>query len=535
MHKGKTNFGTHLEQRGDYRRALGAYSSQGSEEDVKRVRSKITALESAKRLEDEGYLIRSVDMLLENGLVNEAGELVGRTEKAETAESCYAKLRVLALRGDVQGMERPYKKLARLGAHGIYLFGMALADSMPQVARRAADELSGRKLVEVIAEQEKEPGIRLFIAGKDPGEIADHMLAMTFWGMQEPDEMVYFALRIYQKLQMDPDAERCRSMLENDGGRYRLYDLLREGGWRAVSESGIRLDNLRRYVCAIAEGKTDLVIRAIEGGSPASDEERYKISLDLLHEIDRYAPELLDTGALESLISYSKAKREELGKRESDKLEEFDRLVESGEMTELKAAKELLGKVSIQYLDVNYWDQMARCADAAVSIGSEEALAFAGEIYHRTDMGKALMCADALLEIGCLKAAREIYSAVGTSVSYSRYSDRREKAENPVNEMLGQRLMEKAYQIEGRHPAVSLGIYKELRDEDGVKRTARAVLEKGSFEEIGMAAWAVSTFEKDGLLMRDAILRLEEFGDEGRKTARGICLEMRVPKVFVAK
>ncbi len=144
MRRKRSAFGKAFEERGDLGKAIEAYRSAGLEDDVRRVASRITTLETAARLEEMGFQARAVDLLLDGGFQRDAEAFCLRVEKAGTMQTNYVKTRVLAEKKDITGMEETFKDMVKFGAHGRYMFGMAVAKAFPDVTRRIADELSGK-------------------------------------------------------------------------------------------------------------------------------------------------------------------------------------------------------------------------------------------------------------------------------------------------------------------------------------------------------------------------------------------------------
>ena len=532
MHKSRSLFGKAFEEKGDFRKAAEAYRSAGLEDDAARARSKLRAVETAGKLEAHGLYVRAVDVLLDGGLAKEAGEFAQRVEKADTPESSYVQIKVLSLSGYSERMERPFRRLRAFGPYGQYLFGMAMAESMPQIARRVADGLSG---VSTVEDREDSKGPRVFVCGNDPDAIAEQMSAMTFWATEDTRETGYFAMRIYQKLGLSSDAGRCLADLRDDEWRFRFFDILRKGGGiREIVEAGIELDNERRIIYALVSGHADKALKALDCFEN-TEEEKFDYAGSLLRRLERHASDLLDAEAAMALIGYREGKRETLARSEREALERAGELLRGGSLPGIEEAKGLIGQVRFKFTKGNYWVEMSKCAHAAREIGSVEALVFAGDIYRNCDLQKAMECAESLLDMGERGPAKKLFAGIASGVHYSIYSQSRHGEPDQGTLSIKDLLLERALHLEPVHPAISLAIYRGLYDEEGIVRTARAMLAGGSEEDIEQAAWAVSISSKKSLLMRDLLLKLEGYGDEGSRKAEGIRREMTVPKLFEAK
>ncbi len=534
MQRKRSAFGKAFEERGDLGKAIEAYRSAGLEDDVRRVASRVTTLETAARLEEMGFHARAVDLLLDGGFQKDAEAFCRRVEKAGTMETNYVRTRVLAEKKDIADMEETFKDRVKFGAHGRYMFGMAVSKAFPDVTRRIADELSGKPIEPLEGAREREGDGRLFIGFTSAKQMSDAMLSMLFNSMDNKHEMAYFAMILYRRIGDEKEAERCLPLMGEGEDGYLFYAALTKGGFEEVRRRGISLDNGKRLVLALAQGRAEAVTGVIERWHGSAEEEKLENASELLHECSKYAPELLTVETIAALVAYIGGKKENIGKEERAKLDRFEELLSYGGLDSIREAIEVLKSVKLRYAGVAYWDLAKRCADAAFGIGTVESLAFAGDIYGRTDLEKQVECADLLVRIGGKKEARALFDSVAGWVAYKLRTGPEDAAPDPRMHSLRETIIQKAFALEKTHPALSLSVYKHL-DDEGVKRTARAILATGTFEEMVEAAWAVSTVEKDGLLMRDALTTLEGFGEEGMRKASGIRGEMRVPKVFVVR
>ncbi len=531
MHRRRTSFGKALEDRGDFRRALGAYQNAGLIEDAQRMHSVMETIETAGKLEKIGLYKRAVDLLLERGLAGEAKALSQRVGPDGVRESDYVLLRVLSDEQRVESMEGPAEHLMRLDGYAKYLAGLSGAGAYPQVAEWIADGLSGKERKNVEQHADK-PEPRMFISAGDAKEMANSMVSMIFLAMANPAEMAYHAMRLYRRLGKTEDAERCRAMM-SECEELRFFSALAEGGYEGVRNQGFHLDNSMRLMVAISDGHADMAVQAIEhiGGT---DEERLGIASELLYDMEKFVPERLDTDSIFAISGYINGKRQALKEQNAVLLDEFKALIATGDLEGLKAGLKVLESIKFQYLGVSYHDMKHECADAAMRIGTTDAVKLAAGLYSNTS-GKKLECAEILLSRGETKEACGLFSSIACSVSYDIHSQRENQVTNPRSAEMKERLLQRAFSLEATQPLISLSVYEEFREREGAIRVAGTLLVSQNKDEIERAAWTISVFDKRSMLMRDLLLSLESFGEEGKKRANGIRCEMRVPSLFIAK
>jgi len=543
MHRRRTSFGMALEEKGDFRRALGAYQNAGLIEDAQRMHSVLETIETAGKLEKIGLYRRAVDLLLEHGLAGEAKALSQRVGPNGVRESDYVLLRVLSDEQRIESMEGPAEHLMRLDGYAKYLAGLSVAGAYPQAAEWIADGLSGKESrpAEKRAGQSDgqqadksgdKPEPRMFMTGGDAKAMANSMMSMLFMAMDSPAEMAYHAMRLYRKLGKVDDAERCRGIV-GECEDLRFYSALADGGYEGVRGQGFDFDNSMRVVVAISDGHADMAVNAIEH-IHSTDEERLGMASELLYEMEKFVPERLDTDSIFTLSGYMDAKRAALKEQNARKVDEFRALIASGNLDDIKAGMKMLESIKFRYLDVSYQDMKRECADAAMELDSTEAVAFAAGLYSDASE-KKLECAEILLTRGIANEAGIIFASMARAVSYDLYSQRENHAVNPHSVELKERLVARAFSLEAIHPLISLSVYQGFHEHVGAIRVAGTLLASQNQGEVESAAWAVSVFDKRSMLMRDLLLRLDSFGEEGKKRADGIRCEMRVPGLFIAK
>ena len=543
MHRRRTSFGMALEEKGDFRRALGAYQNAGLVEDAQRMHSVLETIETAGKLEKIGLYRRAVDLLLEQGLAGEAKALSQRVGSKGVRESDYVLLRVLSDEQRIESMEGPAEHLMRLDGYAKYLAGLSVAGAYPQAAEWIADGLSGKESrpAEKRAGQSDgqqadksgdKPEPRMFMTGGDAKAMANSMMSMLFMAMDSPAEMAYHAMRLYRKLGKVDDAERCRG-IAGECEDLRFYSALADGGYEGVRGRGFDFDNSMRVVVAISDGHADMAVNAIEH-IHSTDEERLGMASELLYEMEKFVPERLDTDSIFTLSGYMDAKRAALKEQNARKVDEFKAHLATGDLEGLKAGIKALESIKFRYLDISYHDMKHECADTALEMGTKEAVKLAAGLYSDASE-KKLECAELLLASGETKEAGEIFASVARAVSYDLYSQRENHATNPRSIEMKERLLRRAFSLEAAHPQISLAIYREFRAQEDAMRVAGTFVASLNQGDVENAAWAVSGFDKRSLLMRDLLLRLETFGEEGKKRADGIRCEMRVPGLFIAK
>ncbi|MFH0884143.1 MAG: hypothetical protein V1861_00350 [Candidatus Micrarchaeota archaeon] len=535
MHRRRTSFGKALEEKGDFRRALGAYQNAGLIEDSQRMRSVIETIETAGKLERLGLYKRAVDMLLERGLAGEAKALSQRIGSDGVRESDYVLLRVLSAEQNVESMEGPAEHLMRLDGYARYLAGLSVFGAYPYVAEWIADGLSGKKMENEEQRCDKtgdKPESRMFFSAGNIREMTNSMISMMFMAMDSPAEMAYHAMRLYYRLGKTEDAARCLA-IASASEELHFFSTLAKGGYEEVRTQGIHLDNRMRLIVAISDGHADMAVRAIERIGEA-EEERLEIAMGILYDMEKMVPERLDTDSIFTLSAYMDGKRNALKEQNTQMLNEFKALIATGDLDGLKAGLKVLESIKFRYLDISYHDMKDACADAAMRIGTTDAVRLAASLYGNASE-KRLECAEILLERGEAKEACEIFAKIAGSVSYDIYSERENHVTNPRSIEKKERLLRRAFSLEAIHPLISLSVYEGFREHDGAIRVAGTLLLSQNQVEVERAAWAVSGFDKRGMLMRDLLLRLESFGEDGKMRADGIRLEMRVPLLFVAK
>lgn len=505
-------------------RAFAAYHSAGQHTDVARVQSVVNILDFAKWAQDNHLYRRACDLLLDNGLSKQAGEMLSSVS-GRGLGVLYTKARLLANSGNFDKSQEHLDELARFGYKGSFLAALVIADVAPENAKRIADGLSGVKVeVPEVSPDEDQKKQKLLISGTDPSEMARGISSMIFFATSSESEGLYYALRIYKKLEMNDECERCLSLLKEKGvdDKYFLYGVITMRGADDLNESGHHFSAFTRLTAAIVSGMSDQVIQGLEGGYYEDrHEERYKLFLELLCEVEDVLPELVDFESTRKLQSAMINAKAEVTKLEEAKLREIEAFLEKGDLPSLQVAHSRTSDVKFSYTETDYTESLIRVADSANADMSPEAQKFAGEIYSgRGKYASAVSCARRLLEAGEIDDAKSLFSKVGNGLSY------RSKREE-VNQL--------AEDLEERWPRISLELYKTSLNQEGIERTAKRLLETGQRKEVEEAARAISIIDKKSLMMRDALLQLEAFGDDGKKLAADICIEMRIPKLFVAK
>ncbi|MEK6982449.1 MAG: hypothetical protein AABX38_05950 [Candidatus Micrarchaeota archaeon] len=523
------NFGKAFEDKGDYRRAFETYHSEGKVDAAARVHRILEVIELSTKLREISH-IRAVDVLIENGLVKEARAFVKDVEQRDTNESSYAKLRVLAIDGMSQEMRTPCDRLESFGSYGKYLAAMALIKESPNTAKLVADHLSGKQSIKVSPKPETEwteahQQHRMFLSAAEVGTEGIGRGMMSLLQMEEKGEKEYFGMRIYEKLGMHEEVVRCRGLLVDASDRIKFYARFDTTGKYEQDDSTIKLTNNLRFFYAISTGTIEGVIHVIEKYGRTEDD-KYKATLDLIWDLDKFLPQIIDNSGILKLLEYMKTKKQALTKVEEEKLVEFAvRLNEAGkDLEKIKEAAEFLGNVNFSYLKSSYWNYKQKCADVAFELGTDEAIIFAAKIYENVDFEKAFSCAEILLERGCVEEAKIIYANLAIYLG-KKYKENKDM-------LTAQKLLKKAAELEDNYPALSMYVYKEFDDKEAVKRTAELILQKGTEEDLEVAGWTLSIINKRGELTHRILQRLSEKGEEGKKKAQAIIIEMRIPPLF---
>ncbi len=515
------SLGKRFEQKGDYSRAFAAYLGAGQKTDVNRVHSIMKIIDFAKWAQKNHFYRRACDLLVDNGLKTEAEKMLS-TVSGRGLDALYAKARLLADAGNIKESQKNLEELARFGYKGLYLAGLVMVDVFPENAKRVANSLSGIQ-IEMPEPSDEEKEQKLLISGTDPSKMARDMSSMLFFHMSSETEGYYYALRIYKKLGLDEECARCLSKLkEKNDDKYFLFGSITMQGTDNLNESGHSFSAYTRLIAAIACGMTDQVIESIgKGYYEERHGERYQLFFEILCEIEDYLPEFADFESLRSIQCAMLSARAEVTKTEEAKLAEIEKLLEKGDLLSLQVARIKAGEVKFTYTETDYTECLLRIADHAVTDSSTGAQKLAGEIYQdRAKYDRAIPCARSLLEAGEIDDAKSLFSRIGNGLSYA---SKREE----VDKLAGD--------LEEQWPRVSLELYKASLNNEGIMRTAKRLLETDQINEVAEAAWGISLADKKSIEMRNALLQLESFGENGKDLAQGIRLEMRVPAVFVAK
>lgn len=544
------SLGSRFEARGDYAQARVAYQTAGLDKEAVRMGTILETLELAGRLARVYLHGRAVDILLERDLVKVAENMARALEKADTPASNYLKARVLAHTGRIGEIEPVAERLYAFGPYGVYLLACAVLEAAPENARAMADFLCGKPApsasihepepADASGHAEEEEAFLLFGDEKQAKAGARAMASSIRWSMINEEEMLFYSLQIYRRLGDMEEAGRCLEALREQGSAsgapYYFYGLLSLEGIEGLQGKGLLDKDMNRLVAAIAWGKTDNAIRAVENGWIKGDpgqraQQRYDVYWHLLEIFDQYMPERISATDLLKLADGGEVAGKELAAAERAKLAGIDTMIASGRFEAIQEANKRLRDVRFHLLDgqragPRSFDYSIRCADAAFQLqDNAAALEFAGEIYLYPNIARALDCADGLLRLGATQKAKRLYRQCAS------------RSKNQAQDKgAGTRLLKTAAELETEHPLISMAVYAELGPvhTDQIKRIAGRMVGSGSLDEVGQAAWMVSYVDKRSMEMKRLLERLGTFGEEGARTARAIREEMKVPRLFSA-
>jgi hypothetical protein len=158
---------------------------------------------------------------------------------------------------------------------------------------------------------------------------------------------------------------------------------------------------------------------------------------------------------------------------------------------------------------------MLRLAEISARFTEDsEAQNFAGAIFIQNNEGaKAVECVKRLLALGKTADADEI--AISTIPSLS--DDGR---------------IALAQELETSDPVLSCRLYQHASDWKNFARIAGNIIDSGTLYEVRNIAWLISVTHRQNILMRDALTKLESFGEEGARMVKGIRMEMRIRHLF---
>ncbi|MBW2971753.1 hypothetical protein KY359_01830 [Candidatus Woesearchaeota archaeon] len=534
----KFSFGSRFESRGDYARAKAAYEQAGMHEDSERVGTLAEAVEYATLFEENGFHQRSVDTLLRAGLRKEANDLVSRVLKEQSLQSDYACLKVFAQEGKLKLAEQAAARLQEHAPKGLCVAAMAVADTFPERTKYLADKFSG-KPVEVPTEPEK-----AFFIMVDPEKTAKQMVSLISWSWFSQPEAIFNALRMYQAIGLDAEAEGCLNVLaefDDDFSKdFHSYGVL---ALRDVAEiDPDSMEGNARFLYGVASGDTETII---EKWQKLSLEARHKSYARLLWDVLSHVPEKVSDADFAKLICAKEEVREALAGHAKSALAEIDADILSGDFTRIKAASEMLRNVGFNYLARDRHEQHTirseyseRCAEAAYEIQDNiEAQAFAGDFFDGRDTDKAFSCAERLMNLGAVDEAKNVYSGIA---SYLAQKERDQKRIGlvPLRNGSHARLYSFLAIMDPEDPVFSLRRYQELYDRKNVERLAEQMIQSSDMAHVEEAAWKLSIFRYDpkrpgekiySQVLRPALQKLTSFGEAGMKAIEMIKLEMCIP------
>lgn len=523
--KGKVlSLGKAFEQNGDLRRALRCADGTRSTEEAREIRDRIKILRTAGLFEEAGLEKAAAELLLSNGLMDEAKEFAGRVAKRSTNTSDYACALVHAKNSDLD-LAAPF--LGNLsknsGPRGQCLAGLVAAEVDEQKAEYAADILSEKPRKEEPGQKPDGDPKLFFSMSSGVESAAKSMISTTLWNRDDSAERHFCAL-LYQKIGKTEEAERCLKFLEEKKGRYYLYALMALGKDWKDEETG---DLFRggQAIRIIAERDVRTLIKHLDKyWYEREPEERSGAYAEIIEEIELFALGIdrqLNFRALERLTVRFNVTREELAEKERIKIARIERLISMGDFRSARLAHRLIGKVNRRRLDDTEKEKFPgyrrACADIAYQEKDDkEAQLFAAEEYRGLNkVSKALECAERLLVLGEGKEARRLFETL--------------KLDSSTAKKVAERL-------EQEWPLISSGLFRNVGDTDAFRRAADLVLKSGSMEDVEALGWNLSRHqeEKQALLMMRILERLRSFGEEGEKKATGICMEMGIKPFFVA-
>ncbi len=526
-----------LAQNGDHKRALASFRAAGDEAEAAKMQAKITAIEHAKTMEQNGLYKRAADILLRSGLDKEARELAERLEKKKSPEALHAAASIHATNERPDLMHAALEKLLEHDHKGMYYAALVIADTNQEGARYFADVLS-EKPQERKSDGKKMEDARTYFAVRTKDDVRTMIRAhvsMIGWGMSWPIRF-YHALRIYQGLNDNEGVERCLDTLAKEMKRtgsqeYYFYALLAVRGEDALPLREIEVGNKRE------DDELNIISRVILITSGADALIRFTDSLDK-DKKERYAryceilfrEPITENMADEEVLKVIRRKHEAraaLVPHEYVKLTRIGELLRTGTFAAAKEAERLMRTLDANFMTRHFdLDKtrrirssiLRRCADAAYAeTGNLKAQVYAGSFYEaQREVAKAVACAENLMHLGAHREAEDLL--VRTA---------RHMAKGMAEEI--------ASQFTETKPLVALSMYEAAKNKGAYMEVAERLLDSeqplGIVEKI---AWVISAHAGRTPLMQKALGKLESFGQEGKDSADGIRREMHVGTAFVA-
>jgi len=545
----RAKFGERLEARGDYKKAAEAFRSAGIHGKAERMGRKMAIVQDAKLLEKNLLYSRAAHLLLENGLTADAERFSERIKDEESTDACFAKGLVAV---KTKKFEEANKYLEELGSRGprqLCMVALLHAEAGSPLAKTIAHRLSGKKIADDTEDEEPAPKAMMMLKSpEDVSRVAAGMVSMLAWSMASESEMLYYALHIYQKLGNHIEARRCLVAMEEtaldnaENLNYYLNGLMELDGKDAVAsyeknmnDAGLIIPEMHHTVAVIAtfilaKHGVDALIANIERWK-AGHEKAMESYGDVIYgdAPGRSTPEYLGINDLKALIAKRDEHRAVLVEEEDAKVSSFE--ASMSQITCYGDVEKLLDRLKELNMLIRTGDRIASAkekymyrialAETAVKfVDDPAAQKFAGKTLARKgDTAIALECADMLFVLGEDNDAKSIILSC---------------AEHLPNEKL--RALANDYSEE--RPLLALKLYKKAKDLDGFVLQVRHILEVGSQEDVMQAAWAVSSAwqldenSKQSFLMRDALARLEQFGEFGKKGANALRQEMTIKPLF---
>jgi len=274
----------------------------------------------------------------------------------------------------------------------------------------------------------------------------------------------------------------------------------------------------------LAKGGTDALIRNIEAWEDGA-REKTGIYTEIIQGdvLDNPASDWIGSEGLKALVASKEMHLARWKQEELEKLGRFEAgLADVSSFQDVISLSQHLTTIGFTALagDRNQGIEQRCACDMRLALSAEtfidvpEAQRFAGEIFlHQKEPRKALACARRLLSLGDEMEGERL-------IGYAAVQLGKEEVRGL------------AVEFESVRPLLSLDLYEKACDKEGYVRLAKRIIMEGPPQDVRKAAWSISGAfgftKKPGrsILMRDAFARLESFGEDGLKTARGIKAEM---------
>ncbi len=346
---------------------------------------------------------------------------------------------------------------------------------------------------------------------KGSEKIAD-MLDMDFKSSKDParerNEPLFFAFDICRRL---GKTEKSKEHLENlhlERDRYYLYaSLLLE---QTIPSDYSFIDIGERYMASAVLGDIEPFLDFF------LNEGNYKSLHVKVEDMVDFMDDLISEENIEILLrTLAQAKQEQRNERNLKKIDAMKYLSKE----DLKSIHQGMDIIKSTFR-VDEYDEKRRMeivgADKAASLEeNNDAQFFAAGIYLFWEMAsKAAECGIRILERGYSKDAEEIILRAANMLKFRKRIDK--------VRVLAERLEESS-------PLVAQSLYSRIMKEGG--RTvglASVILESDNLDFVERCAWNLSFIAKRNLEMRNALLKLESMGFEGKMRSDSIRKEMGI-------